>query len=80
MTYLQLLSVSPEEPFAAQPDTVVILVHELPGALNRIPTATPTGLSLSDGDVGVLCAGQSVQFCADLPVRKPLDQGHYTTT
>jgi hypothetical protein len=80
VTYLQLLSVPPEEPFAAEPDAVVILAHELLGAGDRLPTATPTGPSLSDGDGGFLRGGQPVELCADLPVRKPLDQGRYTTT
>jgi hypothetical protein len=71
---------SPEVPFAAEPDTVVILVDEHPSARDRLPTSTPTGPSLSDGDGGFLRGGQPVEFCADLPVRKPLDQGHYTTT
>jgi len=48
VTYLQLLSVPPEESFAAEPDAVVILAHEVPGAGDRLPTATPTGPSLSD--------------------------------
>jgi len=78
---LQRLSVPPEEPCAAEPDAVVILAHELSGTRDRLRTATPTGPSLSNGDGGFfLCVGQSVEFCADLPVRKPFDQGHYTTT
>jgi hypothetical protein len=78
VTYLQLLSVPPEEPCAAEPDAVMILANELPGAGDRLPTATPTGPSLSDGE-GFLRGGQPVEFCADLPVRKPLDQGHVQT-
>jgi hypothetical protein len=79
-TYLLLLSVPPEEPFAAEPDSVMILAHELPGARYRLPAAAPTSPSPSDGDGGFLGIWQSVEFCADLPVRKPLDQGHFATT
>ncbi|HZL66986.1 MAG TPA: hypothetical protein VFC29_06600, partial [Candidatus Limnocylindrales bacterium] len=54
------------------------MAHELSGTRDRLPTATPTGPSLSNGDGGFfLCVGQSVEFCADLPVRKPFDQGHH---
>jgi hypothetical protein len=74
VTY-RLLSVAPEEPFAAEPDAVMILAHELPGARYRLPTAAPTGPSLSAGGGGFLGIWQSVELCADLPVRKPLDQG-----
>ena len=76
VTDLHPLPVPPDKPFKAEPDAVVILAHELPAARDRLPTATPTDPSLSDGDGGLLCVGQSVKFCADLPVRKPLDQGH----
>jgi hypothetical protein len=75
-----LLSVPPEEPFAAEPYAVVILTHKLPGARYQLPTAAPTRPSPPDGDGGFLGVGQSVEFCADLPVRKPLDQGHFATT
>ena len=54
VTCLQRLSVPPEEPFAAEPDAVVILTHELPALRNRLPTATPARRSLSDGDGGFL--------------------------
>src|SRR5664279_4229684 len=54
VTCLQRLSVPPEEPFAAEPDSVVILTHELPALRNRLPTATPARRSLSDGDGGFL--------------------------
>jgi hypothetical protein len=80
VTCLQRLSVPPEEPFAAEPDAVVILTHELPALRNRLPTATPARRSLADGDGGFLGIWQSVEFYADLPVRKPLDQGHFATT
>jgi hypothetical protein len=80
VTYLQLLSVPSEEPFVAEPDAVVILAYELSGTRDRLPTATPTGPSLSGDDGFFLCVGQSVEFCADLLVRKPFDQGHSTTT
>ena len=77
VTDLHPLPVPPDKPFKAEPDAVVILAHELPGVRDWLPTATPTGPSLSDGDSGfLLCVGQSVEFCADLPVRKPFDQGH----
>jgi hypothetical protein len=80
VTYLQLLSVPPEEPFAAEPGAVVILANEHPGARDRQATTAPTDPRLSKGDGGFLRAGQSVELCADVPVRKPLDQGRDTTT
>src|SRR5450759_2892293 len=70
---------SPEVPFAGEPDTVVILVDEHPSARHRPHTTAPTDPRLN-GDGGLRSAGQSVEFCADVPVRKPFDQGHFTTT
>jgi hypothetical protein len=80
VTDLHPLPVPPDKPFAAEPDAVVILAHELPGVRDWLPTATPTGPSLSAGDDGFPCERQSVKFCTDLPVRKPFDQGRDTTT
>jgi len=80
VTDLHPLPVPPDKPFAAKPDAVVILAHELSAARDRLPTATPTRPNLSDGDGPFLRSRQSVEFRADLPVRKPFDQGRYTTT
>ena len=76
VTDLHPLPVPPDMPFAAEPDAVVILVHERPGAHDRLPTATPTCPTLSNGAGCFLCKGQSVEFCVDFTVRKPFDQGH----
>ena len=80
VTDLHPLPVPPDKPFKAEPDAVVILAHELPGVRDWLPTATPTGPSLSAGDGGFRFVRQSVKFCTDVTVRKPFDQGHFATT